>query len=95
MIFAPVDSDERAQGTIIELEFWKSCTIQTAGTSERTTYDGTDVFDIRPAATVECSICRELRRDDEMNRQSCCRQRLCVVCDAKEDKCAYCRKEKA
>ena len=65
------------------------------GASEQTTYDGTDVFDLRPAATVECSICRELRRPDEMNRQSCCGQRLCVVCDAKEDKCAYCRKEKA
>jgi len=102
VIFAPVDSDERAQGTIVELdddelddESWKSCTIRTAGTSELTTYDGTDVFDIRRVGTKTCPICSETRRHDEMNRQPCCPAYLCVICDAQLDKCYNCRTEKA
>ncbi|CAH0378494.1 unnamed protein product [Pelagomonas calceolata] len=97
VIFVPIDSDERAQGTIVELddESWQSCTLQTGGASERTTYDGTDVFDIRRVGTKTCPICSETRRHDEMNRQPCCPAYLCVICDAQLDKCYNCRTEKA
>ena len=44
------------------------CVLKEGDDDGPTEFEGADVFDILPAATVECAICRELRRTDEMNR---------------------------
>ena len=107
VVFSPVENEPSIKGTIVKID--ESTPLikvertqsETDSSSSDDDDDGTidfvgaSAFDILPAATVECSICRELRRSDEMNRQPCCPNDLCVHCDAKEDKCAYCRKEKA
>ena len=97
VVFSPVDQEPSFKGTIVDIDkSRKTCCVLKEGDDDGPTeFEGADVFDILPAATVECAICRELRRPDEMNRQPCCSNDLCVHCDAKEDKCAYCRKEKA
>ena len=105
--FRPVENEPSIKGTIVKID--ESTPLikvertqsETDSSSSDDDDDGTidfvgaSAFDILPAATVECSICRELRRSDEMNRQPCCPAYLCVICDAQLDKCYNCRTEKA
>ena len=97
VVFSPAYQEPSFKGIIVDIDkSRKTCCVLKEGDDDGPTeFEGADVFDILPAATVECAICRELRRPDEMNRQPCCRQRACVVCDAKDDKCAYCRAAKS
>ena len=82
------------EGDVVALDMRnQTCTLRLVGSRSEYRIDGGDVFRLRPTGSVDCYICKDKRRPDEMQGLSCCPNKLCLECVDKleEPECPFCR----